>query len=505
MNAPLATRLVLLTLVSSSVFSVANAAEPGPDSPKRYRVIFNSDGHGVFKDAGGDLDQWITNLFGPLENSHVDALFWCDGAGGNTANYDSQVLERTGARVGKTDPKLQALIDQGNDPPRVVVREAHKRKLDVFYSFRINDIHDSFILDEQPTFKVKHPEWLLGKKKYGAVTSYPTALNFAVKEVRDLKFRAIEEVFTKYDFDGLEVDFLRGAPYFLPGTAKKNAPLLTGLVSRYHQLLRRQSKKRGRRLQLAVRVDESLAACGRDGFEVAKWIEQGLVDHVILGSGVIDIEIAQFRKLARPRGVHVYPCLYGWPSRYSPIPRKLAAAMALNYWQQGADGIYLFNWFPHTRNNSEQTGPWMASMLDRIGDPAGLRASEPELMFVVDRGRPAGEYPSNWLHCILPKALEPGRPLGLRLRVREDLSRKTKSLTLRLQVDNLQAGDRLAVRIGGKPVTGWKSAGKDRVETSVSPSLIARGDNPVKLVLVKQSKTSKAPRVARAVELDVRR
>ena len=87
----------------------------------------------------------------------------------------------------------------------------------------------------------------------------------------------------------------------------------------------------------------------------------------------------------------------------------------------------------------------------------------------------------------------------------EDRAKKTKSLTLRLQGDNLQAGDRLAATIGGKPVTGWKSAGKDRVETSVSPSLIARGDNPVKLVLVKQAKTSKAPRVARAVELDVRR
>ena len=239
MNLSLVVRFTLLALVSSSMAAVA-AAEPGPDSPKRYRVIFNSDGHGVFKDAKGDLNQWIANLFGPLENSHVDALFWCDGAGGNTANYDSRVLERTGARVGKADPKLQALIDQGNDPPRVVVREAHKRKLDVFFSFRINDIHDSFILGEQPTFKIKHPEWLLGKKKYGAVTSYPTALNFAVKEVRDLKFRAIEEVFTKYDFDGLEVDFLRGAPYFLPGTAKKNAPLLTELVSRYHRLLRRQ-------------------------------------------------------------------------------------------------------------------------------------------------------------------------------------------------------------------------------------------------------------------------
>ena len=100
MNLSLVVRLTLLALVSSSMAAVAAAAEPGPDSPKRYRVIFNSDGHGVFKDARGDLKQWIANLFGPLENSHVDALFWCDGAGGNTANYDSQVLERTGARVG---------------------------------------------------------------------------------------------------------------------------------------------------------------------------------------------------------------------------------------------------------------------------------------------------------------------------------------------------------------------------------------------------------------------
>ena len=68
---------------------------------KPYRVIFNCDGHAVAKDAQGDLNQWIENLFGPLENSHVEALFWCDGAGGNTANYESEVLERTGARAGK--------------------------------------------------------------------------------------------------------------------------------------------------------------------------------------------------------------------------------------------------------------------------------------------------------------------------------------------------------------------------------------------------------------------
>ena len=102
--------------------------------PTRYRVIFNSDGHSTFKDAEGNMEHWLENLFGPLENSHVDALFWCDGAGGNTANYQSNVLELTGHRIGQVIPHLQEMLDAGHDPPEIVVREAHRRKIDVFFS-----------------------------------------------------------------------------------------------------------------------------------------------------------------------------------------------------------------------------------------------------------------------------------------------------------------------------------------------------------------------------------
>ena len=129
--------LICLTTFGIPLEAPATASDHQTAPVKAYRVIFNSDGHAVFKDAHGNLDQWISNLFSPLEESDVDALFWCDGAGGNTANYDSQVLERNGFRSGKTDPVLQKLIEQGNDPPAVVVREAKKRKLDVFFSFRI--------------------------------------------------------------------------------------------------------------------------------------------------------------------------------------------------------------------------------------------------------------------------------------------------------------------------------------------------------------------------------
>ncbi|MEO2034551.1 MAG: hypothetical protein ABGZ35_20945, partial [Planctomycetaceae bacterium] len=92
------TSLVLAFTCAALIASSAAQADEKRELAKRYRVIFNCDGHAVCKDAKGDKDQWITNLFGPLEKSHVDALFWCDGAGGNTANYKSDVLEPTGKR-----------------------------------------------------------------------------------------------------------------------------------------------------------------------------------------------------------------------------------------------------------------------------------------------------------------------------------------------------------------------------------------------------------------------
>ncbi len=478
--------------------SVACADETAP--LKRYRVIFNCDGHAVAKDADGDLDQWIENLFGPLEDSHIDALFWCDGAGGNTANYDSDVLERTGARAGQPRTYIDQWIEEGNDPPKIVVREARRRNLDVFYSFRINDIHDSFIPDEMPTFKVEHPEWMIGERKYGDVTSFKTALNFAVPEVRELKFRVIEELFQKYDFDGLEIDFLRSWHYFLPGTEAENAQLLTDLLQRTRNHLNNRARERGRPVRLAVRVNESLESCALDGFDVRTWIDERLVDIVSLGSGVMDIEIEEFLEVADGSGVLVYPCLYGWPSGYNPIPAELAAGLALNYHNQGADGIYLFNWFPHTKNNSENTGPWMTALVKQTGDPEEMISSQQQLMFAADRGRPQRAYQYNWLHCILPATLPTEDPLAVTMRVFAELSSE-RELKLRLAVDNLQDDDKVAVTLNATPVTGWSRTEPGLLKAVIKVDQLRVGDKEVELHLVNQAATSDQPRTVTALEL----
>ncbi|MEO2032959.1 MAG: family 10 glycosylhydrolase [Planctomycetaceae bacterium] len=490
----------ILVLIIASTWLSSDAAET--TSPKPYRVIFNCDGHAVAKDANGDLDQWIENLFGPLTDSHVDALFWCDGAGGNTANYDSRVLERTGVRAGKPRTYIDRWIDEGNDPPLIVVREAKKRNLDVYYSFRINDIHDSFMPDEMPTFKTEHPEWMIGERDYGGVTSFKSALNFAVPEVRELKFRVIEELFNQYDFDGLEIDFLRSSPYFLPGTESTNAHLLTELLQRTRFHLNERGKQRDRPVWLAVRVNESLKSCALDGYDVSAWIRQGLVDIVTLGSGVMDIEVEEFKQIAANSRTRIYPCLYGWPSKYSPIPAELAAGLATNYHAQGADGIYLFNWFPHTNNNSEATGNYMTGLMKLLGDPSDLLRGQQQLMFAADRGRPERSYQYNWLHCVLPAALPTNEPLTVPMRVFAEFP-EAATLTVQLHIQNLEDDDDVTVHLNGKPVRGWSCGNPQRLDAEISAQQLQFGVNQFELRLAERRAGAPTPRMVTAIELHV--
>ena len=120
---------------------------------KRYRLIYQMDSSGVLP-AATDVNDYLKGIVGFLEDSHIDCLFWHDGAGGNTANYDSDVLELTGERIGEVDPSLLRLIEEGNDPPKIVVPAAKERGVDIFYSFRVNDCHDSFGHERlRPTFQ----------------------------------------------------------------------------------------------------------------------------------------------------------------------------------------------------------------------------------------------------------------------------------------------------------------------------------------------------------------
>ena len=188
--------------------------------------------------------------------------------------------------------------------------------MDVYASVRMNDNHfDGAQVEDLPALhhteltrmRREHPEWVLGDR-----TSEWFALswNMAVPEVREHRYTHIEEIVTRYDWDGVELDWQRHAFHLPEDEAYRLRYVLTDLQRRVRQLTDDLAKRRGRPFYLAARVAGSQEMCRRIGYDIPVWIEEGLVDILILGGGAVtdaSPEVAAFVEMCRDRGIAVYP------------------------------------------------------------------------------------------------------------------------------------------------------------------------------------------------------
>lgn len=385
--------------LAATAAAPAAQAQPKPvprkASPGKRRLLFNWDGsvihtwgRTVLPASYGPLtrEQFTSLVFTPIENSAVDTVLFSFGSG-NVAEYQSNVLEWPGQADRfefpkeknwhggvPVDPKDQylnpkSLADAGHNPPAVIVEECHKRGLDAFVSFRVNDIHDGqhprgmLPNPELPSFKRISPELLVDDLDWWS------ALDFEQPRVRALKLRAVEEFFDRWDFDGLELDFLRHSLYFRRGTEKENGKFLTMFLREVRKSLRARAAKRGRPIELAIRIPERVEWCRDGGFEIDTWISEDLADALILGQGLTEAPgVKGFRALARARALPVYTSLACYGNHYRLSPDEVIRGSASNLWRDGADGIYTFNWYLF--------GGWRKHLLDEIADQAKMRGKD---------------------------------------------------------------------------------------------------------------------------------
>ena len=374
---------------------LACLADPGRSdgrSSRPGRLLFNCDGSMIHcwgraalpQNSGPLSRKEFTDLvFTPIGNSGVDTLLFSFGSG-NVAEYQSNVLEwpgqadrfrfpesRTWHGGVEVDPKDQylnpkSLADSGHNPPRIIVEECRRRGMRAFVSLRMNDIHDgqhprgTLPNPELPTFKRLNPDWLVPDLDWWS------ALNFEVAPVRELKLRVIEEFFDRWDFDGIELDWLRHTLYFPRGLEREKGKYLTEFMRAVRRSLRQKAARRGRPIEIAVRVPERVEWCLEGGFEVPTWIREGLVDFLILGQGLTECRgLPGFRELRGGRRLPIYPSLYPFGNGYPMYPDAAIRGSAANLWRDGADGLYTFNWFFY--------GKWRSRLLREIGDPDLLR------------------------------------------------------------------------------------------------------------------------------------
>jgi len=351
---------------------------------RKRRMIMNNDGNDLYHakpDEPKTPETFLSKRATPLIGSQVDAFFYCTGVF-NLYSHRSEESELI------TNDKLAArfiheLINQGTDSIEVMTDFGHKNGLEVFWSMRMNDTHDSGDPDLLCKWKRDHPDYLVGKKgdklPYGCRRW--SSVDYGRPEVRDKVFRILADVCTRYDVDGIEMDFFRHPVLFKPQMTGKpvtqeHCDMLTDLVRRVRNMTEAVGMKRRRPMLIAIRVPDSVGYCKALGIDLTRWLAEDLVD-IVTGSGYFKLEPWEnLVALGKKYDVPVYACFCsrrimggGKPDAKTAI--KTWRGEAYNAWKAGVSGIYTFNRFnPRDQIFRELGDPELLKTLDRIDQTA---------------------------------------------------------------------------------------------------------------------------------------
>ena len=382
----------------------------------------------------------------------MDSVFYCTGVT-TIYDHDTDVAERSddlhdAMTFKETVPinrhaNMHMLRKAGVDSLSLVVRRVHEAGLEVFWTHRINDIHDSFTDWLLSRWKREHPQYLMGTPEdmRRHEISHPrymwSTLDFEKPEVLDYLYRITEEVCRRYDVDGIEIDYFRHPLFFRsnleyqPAT-REQVEIMTAFQRRIREMTYRQGNRRGRPILVASHVPLSVEKCLHVGIDVERWLREDLLDIMVAGSGYQPLSMSPKKMvdLGHAHGVPVYPNISN--SGMEQWGGRLQAwrAAASNAWRAGADGINLFNWFPAAPNDPVFT---------TLGDPQTL--ARLDKVFGIDNTK---EYYGCLEQAvvqsqILPIRLDPSdKPREVNLPVGDDLvaadeKGDLKSVTLRVQ------------------------------------------------------------------------
>lgn len=517
----------------------------------KRRVIYNDDGCGpLWAKGGGDTPKQF--LYGPhsragaIVGTQVDSVFICSGAthvlnhASSVAESYADIVDRYGLTADGFDnfrDNMRALEAQGTDAIKLTVDFCKEARREVFYSYRVNDLHlaqGGSMNVERSTWWREHPQYWLGRpaniteddaRKYPATDMKVwgwASLNFELPEVRTHLLGILEGVANKYDLDGIEIDYMRAPLFFLPNLHGKPATanqvkLMTGFQREVRQIALRAGNKRGRPMLVGVRVPTTVSRCRYAGIDIEHWMKEDMADIVSLGGGYVPINADwdEMLKLGSQYDIPVYPVLSasGFRGKYSEIEAWRAAAS--NAYRAGAEGVYLFNHFPNkpSAQFKELGDPEKLATLDKLfaveNDPSGYWGHCICLLdSSADAGKPCGFGANIGVRPkgrFLPETLKPSEESPIILKIGDDISAAAKenrleSAVLRVQLSDPTAAEGLEVRLNGRLLTATeKVASGEWVAFIPEPSRFRTGVNEV---LVRSA--SPGPVDVLAVEVPVR-
>ncbi|NLC67315.1 MAG: hypothetical protein GX754_00710 [Clostridiaceae bacterium] len=254
---------------------------------RRRRLIYDNDGCDVYQCKSPSPSELLSKRTIPLCGSHADTLFCTTRSSGfGLFTHNTKIGQIFTGREGKHEYNItEELIKQGKDYLQIMTDFCRKNNIEIFWSMRMNDVHDSGTTLGRPEafrlnkIKTEHPEYLFGSRenppKYGAWSG----VDYTREEIRELAYAFVEEVCSNYDIDGINLDFFRH-PVFFKRTAwglpiqQYELDLMTDLMRKIRKMTIEIGKERGRPILLSSRVPDSLEYSRTIGIDLETWLKE---------------------------------------------------------------------------------------------------------------------------------------------------------------------------------------------------------------------------------------
>jgi len=268
-------------------------------------------------------------------------------------------IEDPGTNLTAWHHKTWLVHQQGVDLYAVCIERCRAKGISPWVSMRMNDTH--YINDPHManTFWKEHPEYRC---------EHLPGLNFALPEVRRHTLKLVEELLSRYDIDGIELDWMRFADqHFNPKEARAGRAHLNKMMRVIRRMADKAGKQRGRPIQVAARIPAVPSFALGFGMEGATWVKKGWIDMLIASPlwrpSDTDIPIGEWRKrigkVDRPYQLVAATDLW---IQSSPGGKLMAddaettRGFAAVHFDRGADQIYLFNHFGDLKSIRNDVG-----------------------------------------------------------------------------------------------------------------------------------------------------
>ena len=338
-----------------------------------YKMIYDDDSVNIFPSTEPARAEHIDKYIDKVVEGGADLYLQC--AGYHRVFYQSRVWEpwwdeykERGTIFGKkvedgwinASPFAQ-LADKGIDFLEQSLTRCRYRGIASGLTMRMDDLHyrgpslgKHTINERLARFYMNEDNYLHDTGRHGG----GWALNYDKPEVREHYLSLFRELVERYDFDVLSLDYLRHPPYFDRKDIDRHCETMTGFLREIHKIF----KSSGKNISLLARVPSTPANCKEQGLDIAEWAREGLVSGVAPGMKNCtgwEIPVDAFRSVVG-EGVSVYAANERQAGRTALVNisedagegnsatrwnRELFRGYAAGHLANGADGIYLFNFF----------------------------------------------------------------------------------------------------------------------------------------------------------------